>query len=115
MGLIGEVNNRPFDAILQQSVTCRHERGQVSHRSAANEQSAGRVWKSASSAKPTHHAEFDRGRGRSTEPRPVKNIEPGGERVSHRAHEIVRPGHESEKTRMIDMEIVWKNIALELR
>src|SRR5204863_541415 len=58
---------------------------------------------------------LDRSRGRSAEPRSVENIETGGERVRHRAHEIVRARNEREETRMIDVQVVRENIALELR
>jgi len=65
-------------------------------------------------AEPPNEPQLHRGRGRSAEPRSVENIETGGERVRHCAYEIVRTGNESEKTGMIDMQIVGQDFALEL-
>src|ERR1700726_2562771 len=115
MSLIGEINRRVVYAVLKQSMTRRDERGQVRHRSTADEQTPRCFRKSANATKPAHQPELDRRRSRSTEPCPVENVEPGGERVRHRAHEIVRAGNEREETWMIDMQVVRKNVALQLR
>src|SRR5205807_6550811 len=48
------------------------------------------------------------------EPGAVENVKAGGNRVRHDTYEIVRSRNESEKPRMIDMQIVRKNVALEL-
>src|SRR5438477_1887955 len=91
-----------------------NQRGQIRHRTAAEKQTAGRVRKSANSAKPANDSQFHRCRRRSAQPSSVENVEAGRKRVRHRAHKIVRSRNESEKPRMIDMQIVRKNVALEL-
>src|SRR5438270_6442580 len=93
----------------------RHQRGEICHRTAAHEQTAGGGWKSANSAKPANDSQFDRGGGRSAQPGAVENIETGRERVRHCADEIVRTRNKREETRMIDVQVVRKNLALELR
>src|SRR5205807_9951990 len=50
----------------------------------------------------------------SAQPSSVENVEAGRKCVRHRAHDIVRSRNESEEPRMIDMQIVRKNVALEL-
>src|SRR5689334_9121391 len=115
MSLIREINRRAVDSILKQSVPGCDQRRQIRHRSTADEQPACRVRKSAASTKPAHHAEFYRRRGRAAEPCSVENVEPGGQRIRHRAHKIIWPGNEREKPRMIHVQVVWKNILLQLR
>src|ERR1700758_4038448 len=95
-------------------MTRRNQRCQVRHRPAADEQAAGGVGKSANSREPAYHSELNCRGGRTTEPGPVENIESSGKRIRHRADEIIRPGDKCEKARMIDMQIIWKNIALQL-
>src|SRR5207244_12012342 len=56
----------------------------------------------------------DRSSGRSDDTRSDENIETVGDLVRHRAHEIVRSRNEREETRMIDVQVVRENIALEL-
>src|SRR6266480_6924257 len=114
MRLIGEISRRVVDAVLQQRMPRRDQRGQIRHRATADEQTARGGWESANSTEPAHHSQFDRGRGRSAEPGAVEDVEAGGERVRHCADKIVRSRNESKKARMIDMQVVWKNIALEL-
>src|SRR6202030_452881 len=111
MGLVGKINSRAVDSIFEQGVSGRHQCSQVRHRAAADEQTAGRVWKFASATQPAHDCDLNRRGGRAAEPRPVDDIEACGERVRHRAYEIVWPENEREKPRMIDMQIIWKNIA----
>jgi hypothetical protein len=115
MGLIRKVNSCAFHAVLQQRVACCDERGQVCHRSAADKEAARSWWQSANLGKPPNDGEFNRGRRRSAKPRSVKNIEAGGKRVRHCAHKIVWTRDKGKKARMIDMQVVWKNFALQLR
>ena len=115
MGLIGEVNRRAGDSVLQQRISRRDQGGQVCHRASADKQTTGCVRKPASSTQPSNNAELDRSRSRSAKPCSVENIESGGERVGHCAYEIVRTRNEREETRMIDVQIARKNVALKLR
>ena len=89
--------------------------GDVGHRSAAHEQASGGFRKSAPPAEPADYLQLKCGSGRAPEPGAIENVEPGGKRVGHGADEIVRPGDEGEKARMIDVKIVWENIALQAR
>src|SRR6266581_7060600 len=114
MRLIGEINRRVVDAVLQQRMPRRDQRGQIRHRATTDEQTARGGWESANSTEPAHHSQFDRGRGRSAEPGAVEDVEAGGERVRHCADEIVWSRNKREKPGMIDMQIVWQDVALEL-
>src|SRR5437868_369212 len=96
-------------------MTRRDERRQVRHRAAADEKTARAFRQFAHAAEPTDDSTFERGRRRATEPGAVENVEPGGECIRHRADEIVWPGHKREEARMIDMQIVREDFALELR
>ena len=115
MRLIGEINRGAGDAVLQHRMPRRDQRGEICHRTAAHEQTAGGGGKSANSAKPANDSQLDRGGGRSAQPGAVENIKTGRERVRHCADEIVRARHKREEPWMIDVQVVRKNIALELR
>src|ERR1700730_1559038 len=115
MRLIGEVNGRSCDAVLKQGMPRRDQAGEIRHRAAADKQTTGRCRKSTDSRKPANNAQLHRRSSRSAEPGTVKNIKSGSERVRHRAHEIVRARNKGEEARMIDMQIVRKNVALQLR
>src|SRR6267143_4795501 len=95
-------------------MTRRHQAGHIGNRTAADKQTANRRWQSTDSAKPLNHSELERGRSRAAEPRTIENLESSGERVRHCADKIVRPGNKREKARMVDVQVVWENIALEL-
>ncbi len=96
-------------------MTRGYKRGQVRHRSAADEQSAGAFRKPAPLAEPVHHGQFHRGRPRPAQPRSVEDVESRGQRVRHHAHEVRRRRHEGEKARMADIHDVRENIALQAR
>ena len=113
MGLIRKVNGRAVHSIVQERVTRGQQSGHVGDRAAANEKAAGCFGKSAPLPKPFDDLEFHRGRGGATEPCPIKDIESGGERICHRAHEIVRAGNERKKTRMVDVKVVRENLPLQ--
>src|SRR5437763_10547621 len=114
MRLIGEINRGASDAVFKQRMPRRDQRGQIRHRTTTDEQTACRRWQSANATQPANHSELQGRSSRSAEPRPVENIKSGRERIRHRANEIVWARNERKKARMIDMQIIWKQIAFEL-
>ena len=92
-----------------------HQSGHIGNRTAADEQTAGGWGHCANAAKPSNYSELKRGRGRSAKPGAIEDIEPGSDRIRHCAHEIVWSRNKREKPGMIDMQIVWQDVALELR
>src|SRR5688572_33323179 len=100
MRLVGEINRRTLNLVAQFSASRGVESGQIRHGTAADKEAAGRLRETAKAPEPIDHVELERRRGRTAQPRPVENVEPGSERVRHGTNEISRPWNESEKARM---------------
>src|ERR1041385_2091920 len=115
MRLVGEIDCRVLDSVAEFRCACGVERGEIRGRTAADEKSPGCFGKTAEAPKPIDDTQLHRGRGRAAEPGAIENVEPGNERVRHRADEISRAGNEREEARMIDVKIVWENVFLEAR
>ena len=111
--LVREINGGAVDAILQNGVPRGQQSGHVGDGAAAHEKASRGFGEAAPLAEPANDFELEGGGGRAPEPGSIEDVEAGGERVGHGADEIVGPGHEREKTWMIDVKIVGKNIAFQ--
>src|SRR2546426_875730 len=81
-------------------------------RSAAQEQAAGGLGQTADFTQPVDSHQLDFGGTGAAQPRAYEGIETGRQRICHGADIVAGARHESEETRMIDMQHIGEDVPL---
>src|SRR5205823_5083383 len=106
-------DRRVVDPVAEFCGTGGVQRREIRGGTAADKKSAGSFRKSAEAPEPIDHGQLDGRRAGSAKPGAVEDVETRGKRVRHCADEISGTRNESKKARMVDMQVIWKDLFLE--